>query len=705
MPSDYSSVQNLIEEMTLLLKGDQELCREVAHDLNAYFDDLKAAFLLDGKSEEESEALALKALGESTQIAEQLSDPNQYRVKARSIVRMFMGRILVPLSLLVALWMGVSYAERLGLVTMLDSLEGSENVYFIKSVSFIPEENQFLLYGDLSHSTRSARERVIWENDPENKAYFANYLRLLLGDYMQKDSGISYADLEQEIRRGEALDPDNAFYNYALAAVLFKRGSEWKRDQNDKEDEWIIKDHDVLDSAITELGKASSKSSYHRYLNKTLDQRLGLFPETRRMEVRIAKLAYIADIPLPELGLMRELFRAIPYYVESNDLSESEVNRLLSAWQGFTQKAIPDVWSLIDVLVLNAIIKNAGEKTADVYQAMGQQNAARDIRHLSKMLGEPVERWKSATESQNVNDDLERLLRWKGGMLASLMLPSIGEPITEELLRPGRQTERIIAEQLFLMMVLWTFVGLMIGAWILCKVCQRGGKGGIIPLLLLPPWRVALVILGIGILLPMFLYFAYTRWSGLSSYENSLVDVRSWLELLLLTAIYLAAPAWIAVDYIRKRCQALAIPSPKPVNAIWKKGYCLAGGGVICFCCVLARKQFGSQGGLERFAVFWGFGVCLMFLIACLVISIKGWKTRRAYGLYYGTLARTLMPVYACAILFVGVVCMPYLQQRESVLLRQDTLLFIGSHGGGIEGRLTQRLKRELEAGFKAAQY
>ena len=80
-------------------------------------------------------------------------------------------------------------------------------------------------------------------------------------------------------------------------------------------------------------------------------------------------------------------------------------------------------------------------------------------------------------------------------------------------------------------------------------------------------------------------------------------------------------------------------------------------------------------------------------------------ETRRAYGLYYGTLARTLMPVYACAILFVGVVCMPYLQQRESVLLRQDTLLFIGSHGGGIEGRLTQRLKRELEAGFKAAQY
>ena len=138
MPSDYSSVQKIIEEMTLLLKGDQELSREVSHKLNAHFDDLRAAFLLDGKSEEESDALAMKALGESTQIAEQLADPNQYRVKMRSIVRMFMGRMLVPLSLLVALWMGVAYAERLGLLTMLDSLEDGEGVYLIKSVSFIP---------------------------------------------------------------------------------------------------------------------------------------------------------------------------------------------------------------------------------------------------------------------------------------------------------------------------------------------------------------------------------------------------------------------------------------------------------------------------------------------------------------------------------------------------------------------------------------
>ena len=84
MQSDYSSAQKLIEEMTLLLKGDQELRREVSHELIAHFDDLRTAFLKKGNSEEESDALAMKAFGEPTQIAEQLTDHNQYRVKTRA---------------------------------------------------------------------------------------------------------------------------------------------------------------------------------------------------------------------------------------------------------------------------------------------------------------------------------------------------------------------------------------------------------------------------------------------------------------------------------------------------------------------------------------------------------------------------------------------------------------------------------------------
>ena len=92
------------------------------------------------------------------------------------------------------------------------------------------------MFGDTTRKTRSDQERAIWEKDPENKTYYANYLRILVGDYQKEDSGISFDYLEKEVRRGEELDPDNAFYNYILAAVLFKRGAEWESKLNMDED-------------------------------------------------------------------------------------------------------------------------------------------------------------------------------------------------------------------------------------------------------------------------------------------------------------------------------------------------------------------------------------------------------------------------------------------------------------------------------------
>ena len=69
MQSDPRPEQKLIEEMTSVLKDDQELRQDVSHELSAHFEDSKAAFLEEGKTEDESDALSLKAFGEPTQVA------------------------------------------------------------------------------------------------------------------------------------------------------------------------------------------------------------------------------------------------------------------------------------------------------------------------------------------------------------------------------------------------------------------------------------------------------------------------------------------------------------------------------------------------------------------------------------------------------------------------------------------------------------
>lgn len=625
--------------------------------------------------------------------------------------------ILVLVSVVLAVWLGWHYfGERSSIVTNLDILgaDVSEEGLNVTAWSQLSVENQFLLFGDTTRKTRSDQERAIWEKDPENKIYYANYLRILVGDYQKEDSGISFDYLEKEVRRGEELDPDNAFYNYILAAVLFKRGAEWESKLN-KDEEWIIKDKVLIDSAIAELNKAANKPFYRRYLSEFLESRLALFPETRRLEDRISKVVYLASIPLGDLGLIRDLFKAIPFYVdvEINEMPEDDATELLDAWQEFLKKAIPDAWSLIDVLVLSTIANMAGGegddsgafgKVADVYEEMGKPEDANSTRLLAKKIGEPKKNWDAVRESKKVEEMERDLIFWKGSILARMLLPVLGEPVTEEMLRPGRQADRIVIEQFNLSCILCYFVVAIIGNLILFMVCQSASKGRTAPLLLLPSWRIALETLGLAILLPMFLYFAFTRWSGLSSFENGIEDWRLlFLELGLLDVSFLAASTLLSASYIRKLCQAIDIPIPKPAKSLLIK-LCWGGMGILCLCCAASKQIFGHQGDLETGLYLFGIGMGLIICGVGIAVFIKGCMSRNTYGLYYGTLARSLMPVYACAIILIAVIGLPWLQKEESALLNKDPLFDSNPHGFTVlEGNLTKRLQSELAAAMKAA--
>ena len=312
--------------------------------------------------------------------------------------------------------------------------------------------------------------------------------------------------------------------------------------------------------------------------------------------------------------------------------------------------------------------------------------------------------WDAVRESKKVEEMERDLIIWKGSILARMLLPVLGEPVTEEMLRPGRQADRIVIEQFNLSCILCYFVVAIIGTLILFMVCQSASKGRTAPLLLLPSWRIAMETLGLAILLPMFLYFAFTRWSGLSSFENGIRDWRLLgLEIGLLDVSFLAASTLLSASYFRKRCQALDIPTPKPANSFLIK-LCWGGMGILCLCCAASKKIFGHQGDLETGLYLFGTGMGLIICGVGIVVFIKGCTSRNTYGLYYGTLARSLMPVYACAIILIGVIGLPWLQKEESALLKKDPLFDSNPHGFTVlEGNLTKRLQSELAASMKAA--
>jgi hypothetical protein len=569
--------------------------------------------------------------------------------------------------------------------------------------SFLPAEHQFLFFGDTTRPTKSAQQRAIWERNPDNKVYYANYIRELVGEYMDEEYGVPRAvsidELEREIRQGEKIDPDNAFYNYIWAAILFRRGAEWESNPEEDRDEWVINDPTLLDSAIVELRKATSKPYYRRYHDELNEERLGFFPETRRIEHRLVKLTFLAGLRLPELGLVRDLFKAIPQFVESNELSESEASQLLDTWQDFLKQSIPDAYCLIDVLVLNAVATLSGEKVAEVYESMGQLESADNTREYAEKLSQPITQWKDNRANMPFGDDSIKL-----GILASMLLPSIGEPITREMLAPSTQVERVaFLEQMIAHSMLVVLVLLIIFAFILRSICQLAANGRS-PNLFIPSLKEFFRVFGLGVLLPVAFYYVYTRHSGISSYENSLRDYRIFLEVGLFVVTCFAMSTWLGMDFIRQRCEKSGISAPQSVRPLWK-GLFFGALSVSWILCILARPLFGHIKLMDDILLGLMVFLALKFAVTCIIVFFKGVISRKGLGAYYGSLARSLMPIWACVILFIGGLGIPWLHQQETALLKKDTLM-AGSVGGftAVEERLTHRLRDGMADALKTNQ-
>lgn len=697
METLYKKSLKIIQDMTASLKGDEELHRDVTQELILHFEESVASYRKEGKTEEESHDLALKALGDPKLIAEELADSNKSRMKIRAYIGLLLKRILVPASLIITVWMGMHYAQRLDLISLLGYMPDGPSMKKVEAS--LSESSRFLLYGDTSRTTRSAQERAIWEKHPENKAYFANYARMLLFDYRNKSLNISYEDLEKEFRKGEALDPENSFYNYLLASILFEKGSEIAIDKKNEKNpsQFVIKDEASLDAAVKELKKAKKKPFYKRYYEVMLNERLDSLPETKRLEDDIVKIAFSAGTLLPELAPTKNLFSKIPQYVETKELRGDEASSLLDCWEDFVRKATPDTWCLIDVLVMDAIISISGEKVSEVYRSFGNDEAASRTLELVEQANQPVANWKAQREN---NESYDFITKQKGGMLASMLLPALDEPITEEDLRPGRMAERVIGEQFVLTIIIITLGVMLVATWAFYLNCKKLMDGNSSPVLLLPTGDLALKAFGLGILLPIGLYFVYTRWTGLSSYEFSLSFEwpRGLAEFLLLTLTYLSLSLNISASYFAKRCKSLGIPVETIINPIVGKIFwiCLSIAWLFCV------TKNGLLGESQHGAVFLTLGISLLlfFIVLVFITLRKAWISRKSHGLFFGSLSRSLLPVYACAVIFLGAICLPYIQKKESYFLSQDPLLFPDTKTGffsALEDKVTQRLKTSME--------
>jgi hypothetical protein len=257
----------------------------------------------------------------------------------------------------------------------------------------------------------------------------------------------------------------------------------------------------------------------------------------------------------------------------------------------------------------------------------------------------------------------------------------------------------VLVEQAGVSLYLVLLLGLMLLS-LAAALRWRWSRGpATAPLLLLPGWATLLRILGLGVLLPLAAFYGYTRWSGLSGRECgfSYLGHRFVLELVLLGATVLLLARGMATRAIRRRCEALGIAVP-PVSR-WRRRAAWAAVAALWLACVL-MGELGAPGSAWAEPLLVA-GALAVGVVGAIALSVRYVLGRRGCGLYCGTAARSLIPVFAAAILVLAAVAHPVLRASEVRLLRADSLLF-SSDAASVsftraEALMVERLKKGVQ--------
>ena len=251
---------------------------------------------------------------------------------------------------------------------------------------------------------------------------------------------------------------------------------------------------------------------------------------------------------------------------------------------------------------------------------------------------------------------------------------------------------------------------MLLGAMVLCLVValrwRLSATGGAIPILLLPRPRVFLKILGYGVLLPLAIYAMVAIAVPISGHAYSVKA--GWhklvAEILLLVTALLLLPAWLTMVQAHRRCRELGIPVPN--GSLFLGLLPVAVAALLCFVtwCIPASVSFSvSRPSPVANPRLWG--TCILAGTVIVTLGVAFFRYLLAvptWGLYRGTVARSLIPILATAVILICLIGRPWLLASERSLLRRDCVISRAGDASTpagvsqIETNLVQRLVGEM---------
>lgn len=687
-----SKTELFLERATAGLATDPELRLDVQAELRSHIEDKQTEL---GGGDHADEAVA--SLGEVVELAEEVAAANQRRLGGRVLSRRLLRFALVPAAILCALWFSglreILSVRQIEALLNGNLLESRPLPGWLDRSRKLSRQEQVLLDGDPTRNGAD-RFRTLWEQNPTNAVYYADYITRV-----QDDSSLTDERKLAELAEARTVDPTNSRYPLLASIIQLRAAAEYDTLKGDdgKVAAYVLKpkDRPALDRVMADLLAASGLSAYRCYHLEMLRERLAVLGPPDRLLDTIERTAIAASVLLPDLQHIREAARYSMAYAElliAEGRGEEAVPYLVIP-ERLARHVTKDSFCLIEMLVSNALTSMAQERVPHLLRQIGHEPQAQTVETRLQAVSQPMRQWRESQKQPN--PEMTELLNRYAGGLAGMLLPALGGQDAVELaprLATSRRLEFVVMTEAVtglvgLLLVVAMFVCLVISLrWRLTLGAQSA------PLLLLPSWRDMLRFILLGVILPFAVFLVWTRWLPFSGHAYSMkyAGHRAAAEFVALLLALLLIPGWLASRAFRRRCLELELPPPPRLAGFLRWPLAVVGFWLLIGFAVPLGSEM--QPGLRMVL---GSGA-LAALVLLALVGLALFSSRR-HGRTIGTLSRSLIPVFATAILILGLVVQPILRHRERHLLRADTIFWLGDEPGfsNIEAELTNRLRQE----------
>lgn len=549
---------------------------------------------------------------------------------------------------------------------------------------------RLLLFGDTSQSLPSERMKALWDSDPGNPAYFADYTIRFVRDHERIPPDF--------LATAAKLDPDNAWFTLAAAAASAKGSVEKKvmsiADRKaGKSPTYTVLDAGRLDETLRLLGEAAEQKSFDSYRGDMLAARIRLLPKRSDVASQVIPLAHVGAPPWTTYAFVR-LSEAVAAAaaVAEGDRDVEGFQKLAADWDRCLElDAQEESGSVWNSMFREAAVSVTSQRFAESAESLG--------------LEEVKQKWESRRELLNRIRKERRTLvsrdeiKLRSSMITHLYMSSLvnqtarAPVITDGDFKPARMADHELFSRLAAAVVLLVLCFILTGAALfpfrgsaLFRRLSRSMEN------LLQPADWAW-ILGGGIVLPFLFYLAINRISPIGARDWSIASSGFLVpsgQVAAMGFLMIVLPVLIARWRLGKRGTVLG----------WQKGRAWLG-WTAATCGALSLPAFGlsfASGKGSETAMMIAASLLGILTLTALVNGIRAVFSKRPALLRRVTLSRVLVPAYALGMLLMAA-SMPLYHAAEKRWLARDRLMEITPDAPALsryEWEVAQAMRAEL---------